>query len=49
MGDSPVPGHTGVRDQRNSFESDIPFLAFWMAGVALFVAGGMRSPPPRWL
>jgi hypothetical protein len=22
----------------NSFESDIPFLAFWMAGVALFVA-----------
>ncbi len=23
----------------NSFESDIPFLAFWMAGAALFVAG----------
>jgi hypothetical protein len=23
----------------NSLESDIPFLAFWMAGVALFVAG----------
>lgn len=23
----------------NSFESDIPFLAFWMAGIALFVAG----------
>ena len=23
----------------NSFESDLPFLAFWMAGIALFVAG----------
>ncbi|MBI1786224.1 MAG: hypothetical protein HYR60_01570 [Acidobacteria bacterium] len=23
----------------NSLESDLPFLAFWMAGVALFVAG----------
>lgn len=23
----------------NSFESDIPFLAFWMAGIAAFVAG----------
>jgi hypothetical protein len=23
----------------NSFEADLPFLAFWMAGIALFVAG----------
>ncbi|HYP06401.1 MAG TPA: hypothetical protein VER03_09185 [Bryobacteraceae bacterium] len=23
----------------NSFESDLPFLAFWMAGIAAFVAG----------
>ena len=23
----------------NSLEADLPFLAFWMAGIALFVAG----------
>jgi hypothetical protein len=27
----------------NSFESDLPFLAFWMAGVALFAAGRYRA------
>jgi len=27
----------------NSFESDLPFLAFWMAAVACFVAGKWRA------
>ena len=27
----------------NSLESDLPFLAFWMAGISLFVAGRFRT------
>src|SRR5437773_7528097 len=33
----------------NSLESDIPFLAFWLAGVALFVGGGGAGFSLRWL
>ena len=31
----------------NSFESDLPFLAFWMAAVALYVAAVDRRG--KWL
>src|SRR5271157_4991501 len=37
----------------NSLETDLPFLAFWMAAVALFVGqdcilrGGLQPPPAR--
>ena len=30
----------------NSFESDLPFLAFWMAAVALFCAGRLWLAVP---
>jgi len=31
----------------NSLETDLPFLAFWMAAIALFVTPPLRSDPSR--